>query len=210
MIFFFFCPNRQKVKKYIGAIIKVAFHLSVFLYLWQCIFFHLFHSGQGDTDYHGSNGQADTHSLHSSHLSVQDDPLLIRTHKQQTSQQVRVAFFEIKYRYLCMYVCVCEFFLHFSSFFCRLVFWRQKVTKKKREKREIANNEIKITHKSSAITRPAAGEENWKLVTEQRCKNGLLYLCDTETTVFLGFTRQLCAHRERIVVYVSMKNQLQT
>jgi len=46
-------------------------------------------SGQGDTDYHGSNGQADTHSLHSSHLSVQEDPLLIRTHKQQTSQQVR-------------------------------------------------------------------------------------------------------------------------
>lgn len=46
--------------------------------------------GQGDTDYHGSNGQADTHSLHSSHLSVQDDPLLIRTHKQQTSQQVRL------------------------------------------------------------------------------------------------------------------------
>lgn len=45
-------------------------------------------SGQGDTDYHGSNGQADTHSLHSSHLSVQEDPLLIRTHKQQTSQQV--------------------------------------------------------------------------------------------------------------------------
>lgn len=45
-------------------------------------------SGQSDTDYHGSNGQADTHSLHSSHLSVQDDPLLIRTHKQQTSQQV--------------------------------------------------------------------------------------------------------------------------
>ncbi|XP_032456741.1 catenin delta-2 isoform X21 [Nasonia vitripennis] len=46
------------------------------------------YTGQGDTDYHGSNGQADTHSLHSSHLSVQDDPLLIRTHKQQTSQQV--------------------------------------------------------------------------------------------------------------------------
>ncbi|XP_043466758.1 catenin delta-2 isoform X1 [Leptopilina heterotoma] len=46
------------------------------------------YTGQGETDYHGSNGQADTHSLHSSHLSVQDDPLLIRTHKQQTSQQV--------------------------------------------------------------------------------------------------------------------------
>ncbi|XP_011493892.1 PREDICTED: catenin delta-2 isoform X7 [Ceratosolen solmsi marchali] len=46
------------------------------------------YTGQGDTDYHGSNGQADTHSLHSSHLSVQDDPLLLRTHKQQTSQQV--------------------------------------------------------------------------------------------------------------------------
>ncbi|XP_036143037.1 catenin delta-2 isoform X1 [Monomorium pharaonis] len=46
------------------------------------------YTGQGDTDYHGSNGQADTHSLHSSHLSVQEDPLLIRTHKQQTSQQV--------------------------------------------------------------------------------------------------------------------------
>ncbi|XP_058796166.1 catenin delta-2 isoform X4 [Phymastichus coffea] len=46
------------------------------------------YTGQGDTDYHGSNGLADTHSLHSSHLSVQDDPLLIRTHKQQTSQQV--------------------------------------------------------------------------------------------------------------------------
>ncbi|XP_023248660.1 catenin delta-2 [Copidosoma floridanum] len=46
------------------------------------------YTGQGESDYHGSNGQADTHSLHSSHLSVQDDPLLIRTHKQQTSQQV--------------------------------------------------------------------------------------------------------------------------
>ncbi|XP_020295406.1 catenin delta-2 isoform X2 [Pseudomyrmex gracilis] len=46
------------------------------------------YTGQSDTDYHGSNGQADTHSLHSSHLSVQEDPLLIRTHKQQTSQQV--------------------------------------------------------------------------------------------------------------------------
>lgn len=46
------------------------------------------YTGQSDADYHGSNGQADTHSLHSSHLSVQEDPLLIRTHKQQTSQQV--------------------------------------------------------------------------------------------------------------------------
>ncbi|XP_024942623.1 catenin delta-2 isoform X2 [Cephus cinctus] len=46
------------------------------------------YTGQNDTDYHGSNGQADSHSLHSSHLSVQEDPLLIRTHKQQTSQQV--------------------------------------------------------------------------------------------------------------------------
>ncbi|OAD54723.1 Replication factor C subunit 4 [Eufriesea mexicana] len=44
--------------------------------------------GQSDADYHGSNGQADTHSLHSSHLSVQEDPLLIRSHKQQTTQQV--------------------------------------------------------------------------------------------------------------------------
>ena len=48
-----------------------------------------FCSGQSDADYHGSNGQADTHSLHSSHLSVQEDPLLIRSHKQQTTQQVR-------------------------------------------------------------------------------------------------------------------------
>ncbi|XP_014235898.1 catenin delta-2 isoform X1 [Trichogramma pretiosum] len=46
------------------------------------------YTGQGESDYHGSNGQADTHSIHSSHLSVQDDPLLIRSHKQQTSQQV--------------------------------------------------------------------------------------------------------------------------
>ncbi|PBC32706.1 Catenin delta-2 [Apis cerana cerana] len=45
-------------------------------------------NGQSDADYHGSNGQADTHSLHSSHLSVQEDPLLIRSHKQQTTQQV--------------------------------------------------------------------------------------------------------------------------
>ncbi|XP_026668600.1 catenin delta-2 isoform X1 [Ceratina calcarata] len=46
------------------------------------------YTGQSDADYHGSNGQADTHSLHSSHLSVQEDPLLIRSHKQQTTQQV--------------------------------------------------------------------------------------------------------------------------
>ncbi|XP_046743496.1 catenin delta-2 isoform X2 [Diprion similis] len=46
------------------------------------------YTGQNDTDYHGSNGQTDTHSLHSSHLSVQEDPLVMRSHKQQTSQQV--------------------------------------------------------------------------------------------------------------------------
>ncbi|XP_043284990.1 catenin delta-2 isoform X3 [Venturia canescens] len=46
------------------------------------------YTGQSETDYNGSNGQTDTHSLHSSHLSMQEDPLLIRTHKQQTSQQV--------------------------------------------------------------------------------------------------------------------------
>lgn len=56
------------------------------------LFYEFYFRGQGETDYHGSNGQADTHSLHSSHLSVQDDPLLIRTHKQQTSQQVSFFF----------------------------------------------------------------------------------------------------------------------
>ncbi|XP_063986606.1 catenin delta-2 isoform X1 [Diachasmimorpha longicaudata] len=44
-------------------------------------------SGPTETDYHSSNGQAETHSVHSSQLSVQDDPLL-RGHNQQTSQQI--------------------------------------------------------------------------------------------------------------------------
>lgn len=45
-------------------------------------------SGPSETDYHSSNGKPDLHSVHSSQLSVQDDPLLVRTHNQQTSQQV--------------------------------------------------------------------------------------------------------------------------
>ncbi|XP_011315329.1 catenin delta-2 isoform X2 [Fopius arisanus] len=45
-------------------------------------------SGPTETDYHSSNGQTETHSVHSSQLSVQDDPLLVRGHNQQTSQQI--------------------------------------------------------------------------------------------------------------------------
>ncbi|XP_044014863.1 catenin delta-2 isoform X4 [Aphidius gifuensis] len=44
--------------------------------------------GPSETDYHSSNGKPDLHSVHSSQLSVQDDPLLVRTHNQQTSQQI--------------------------------------------------------------------------------------------------------------------------
>ncbi|XP_034941607.1 catenin delta-2 isoform X2 [Chelonus insularis] len=44
--------------------------------------------GPSETDYHSSNGQPETHSVHSSQLSVQDDPLLVRAHNQQTSQQM--------------------------------------------------------------------------------------------------------------------------
>lgn len=45
-------------------------------------------SGPNETDYHTSNGQPETHSVHSSQLSVQDDPLGVRAHNQQTSQHV--------------------------------------------------------------------------------------------------------------------------
>lgn len=68
--------------------IREFFNEQLFEWLnWICDFPF---RGQNEPDYHGSNGQADTHSLHSSHLSVQEDPLLIRTHKQQTSQQVGI------------------------------------------------------------------------------------------------------------------------
>ncbi|XP_074115371.1 adherens junction protein p120 isoform X1 [Cotesia typhae] len=45
-------------------------------------------SGPSESDYHTSNGQPETHSVHSSQLSVQDDPLGVRGHNQQTSQHM--------------------------------------------------------------------------------------------------------------------------
>lgn len=46
-------------------------------------------SSMNETSYHGhSNGHSDGHSPNSSHMSVHSDEPLVRTHKQQTTQQV--------------------------------------------------------------------------------------------------------------------------